>query len=222
MKRLDPLTPDRLVRPGRVTLDGVAQEGRAVGQLQLEPVLALQPLRPDHPERTCGAGAIELFPEHEPGVVQAVPVQPGRRSDLPRPDAVEVRDEGSDPFWRRWDDPLMAVPDLHPPLTSSFVPVDCVETQRFALLEGGRHDVAPTGCLRRCRGWWLRLLPSRMLNMSAAIGLGLLSALRPNSAPYRDTAGLPGHAVGKPVVLCVLFGAAVIRTYLVRPLPAAT
>jgi len=55
-----------------------------------------------------------------------------------------------------------------------------------------------------------------MLNISAAIGLGLLSALRPGSAPYRDTAGVPGHAVGKPVVLCVLRGA-VIKTYLVRP-----
>ena len=55
-----------------------------------------------------------------------------------------------------------------------------------------------------------------MLNMSAAIGLGLLSALRPNSAPYRDTAGLPGRAVGKPLALRVLWGA-VIGTYLVRP-----
>src|SRR5260370_2848575 len=72
MKRLDPLTPDRLVLPGRTALERVAQNGGALGQLQLEPVLALQLIRPDHSERTHGTGAIELFPEHEPGVVQTV------------------------------------------------------------------------------------------------------------------------------------------------------
>src|SRR5260370_827173 len=130
MKRLDPLTPDRLVLPGRTALERVAQNGGALGQLQLEPVLALQLIRPDHSERTRGTGAIELFPEHEPGVVQTVCVQPGSRSDLPRPDPIEIRDQCGDPLWRRRDDPLMAVPDLHLPLTSPFVHRDHVETRR--------------------------------------------------------------------------------------------
>src|SRR6516225_8638058 len=144
MKRLEALMPDRLVRPGRVALDRVAQDGRALAQLQLEPVLTLQLIRPDHSERTRGTRAIELFPEHEPGVVQAVPVQPGSRSDLPRPDAIEVRDECGDPFGRRRNDPLMAVPDLHPPLTSPFVPCDRLKTQRLAIFKGGRHAALPT------------------------------------------------------------------------------
>src|SRR6516164_2553620 len=144
MKRLDPLMPDRLVRPGRVALDRVAQDGRALGRLQLEPVLALQPLRPDHSECTRGTRAIELFPGHEPGVVQAVSVQPGSRGDLPRPDAIEVRDECGDPFWRRCDDPLMSVPDLHPPLALPFVPCDRLETQRLAVFKGGRYAALPT------------------------------------------------------------------------------
>src|SRR5258706_139800 len=42
MKRLDPLRPDRLVLPDRVALDRVAKNRRAFGELQLEPVLALQ------------------------------------------------------------------------------------------------------------------------------------------------------------------------------------
>jgi hypothetical protein len=117
MKRLDPLTPDRLVRPGRTAFECVAQDGRAFGRPQLEPVLALQSVRPDHPECARGVWAIELFPEHRPGVVQTVSVQPGSGSDLRGPDAIEVRDERSDTLWRRRDNPLMAVPDLHPFLT---------------------------------------------------------------------------------------------------------
>src|SRR5260370_23293288 len=115
MKRLDPLPPDRLVLPGRTALERVAQNRRALGQLQLDPVLALQLIRPDHSERTRGTGAIELFPEHEPRVVQTVCVHPGSRSDLPRPDPIEIRDQCSDPLWRRRDDPLMAVPVILPP-----------------------------------------------------------------------------------------------------------
>jgi hypothetical protein len=112
-------------------------------------MLALQLIGPDRSERTRGTRAIELFPVHEPGVVQAVSVQPGSRSDLPRPDAIEVRDECGDPFWRRRDDPLMAVPDLHPQLTSPFVPCDHAETRRFALLKGGRRAAASTEHLPR-------------------------------------------------------------------------
>src|SRR6266498_3108882 len=121
MKRLHPLTPDRLVLPDRPALDGVANNRRAFCKLQLEPVLGLQRIRPDDPEGTRGTRAIELFPEHQSGVVQTLSLQPRSRSDLRRPDTVEVRDECSDPLWRRRDNPLVAVPDLHPPLTSPLV-----------------------------------------------------------------------------------------------------
>src|SRR5215471_14541268 len=121
MKGLDPLTPNRLILPGRAALDGVAKNRRALGRLQLEPVLALQPIRPDYPERTHGTRAVELFPEHQPSVVQAVSLPPGSRSDLRRPDTVEVGDEVGDLLWRRRDNSFVAVPDLHPPLTSPLV-----------------------------------------------------------------------------------------------------
>jgi len=126
MKRLDPLTPDRLVLPGRAALERVANNCRVFARLQLEPVLAVQLIRPDHPERTRGTRAVELFPEHRPGVVQAVSLPPGSRSDLRRPDTVEVGDEGSDPLWRRRDNPFVAVPDLHPPLSSPFQAANAV------------------------------------------------------------------------------------------------
>ena len=42
MKGPDQLTPDRLVFPGRVALERVANNRRAFGKLQLEPVLAVQ------------------------------------------------------------------------------------------------------------------------------------------------------------------------------------
>src|SRR6266704_4696896 len=118
MKRLDPLTPDRLVLPGRAALDHVTNNRRAFGEFQLEPVLGLQLIRPDHPERTRGARTIELFPEHQSHVVQTVSLQQGSRSDLRRPDTAEVRDECSDLLWRRRDDPLVAVRDLHSCVTS--------------------------------------------------------------------------------------------------------
>jgi hypothetical protein len=35
-------------------------------------VLSLQLIRPDYPERAYGAQAVELFPHHQPDVVQAV------------------------------------------------------------------------------------------------------------------------------------------------------
>src|SRR6266567_7443471 len=124
MKRLDPLAPDRLVLPDRAALDRVAENRRAFGKLQLEPVLGLQLIRPDHPKRTRGTRAIELFPEHRPGVVQTVSLPPRSRSDLRRPDTVEVRDERNDPLWRCRDNPLVAFPDLHPSLTSPHVPCD--------------------------------------------------------------------------------------------------
>src|SRR6266536_2525928 len=113
MKRLDPLTPDRLVLPDRAALERVAKNRRAFGTLQLEPVLALQLLRPDHPERTRGTRAIELLPEHQSGFIQTVSLQPRSRSNLRRPDTVKVRDERSDPLWRRRDNPFVVVPDLH-------------------------------------------------------------------------------------------------------------
>jgi hypothetical protein len=53
-----------------------------------------------------------------------VSLQPGSRSDLRRPDTVEVRDERNDPLWRCRDNPLVAFPDLHPSLTSPHVPCD--------------------------------------------------------------------------------------------------
>src|SRR5215813_5621916 len=118
MKWLDPLAPDHLVLPGRASLDGMADNRRAFGRFQLEPVLALQLSRPDHAERARGAGAVELFPDHDPGVVQTVSLPLGSRSDLRRPDAAEVGDKGSDPLWRRRDHPLVVVPDLHRTLTS--------------------------------------------------------------------------------------------------------
>src|SRR6266851_7922415 len=106
MKRLDPLMPNRLVLPDRAALDGVANNRRAFGKLQLEPVLELELIRPDHPERTGGARAIELFPEHRSGVVQTVSLQPGSRSDLRRPDTIEVREEWSDALRRCRESPL--------------------------------------------------------------------------------------------------------------------
>src|SRR5260370_8543848 len=115
MKRLDPLTPDRLVLPGRAAFDGVADNRRASSRLQLEPVLAVQLIRPDHPERARGTRAVELFPEHQPGVVQAVSLPPGSRSDLRRPDTVEVGDKVGDPLWRRRDHPFVAGPERAPP-----------------------------------------------------------------------------------------------------------
>jgi len=72
MKWFDPLTPDRLVLPGRAAFQRVVKNRRAFGELQLEPVLALQLIRPDHPERTHGTRAIELFPQHRPGVVETM------------------------------------------------------------------------------------------------------------------------------------------------------
>ena len=42
MKRPDPLTPDRLVLPGRTALEGMAQDSRALGQLGA-PVRNLSP-----------------------------------------------------------------------------------------------------------------------------------------------------------------------------------
>jgi hypothetical protein len=50
-----------------------------------------------------------------------VAVPPRSRSELRRPDTVEVGEEFSDPLCRRRDHPLVAVPDLHPMLTSPLV-----------------------------------------------------------------------------------------------------
>src|SRR5215207_10399158 len=134
MKRRDPLAPDRLVLPVHAALDRVAQHCRAFGTLQFEPVLALQLIRPDHPERTRGTRPIDLFPGHRSGVVQPVSLQPWSRSDLLRPDAVEVRDERRDPLgWRR-NNPLVAVPDLHPFLTSLPLSEKCRRGCCFATL----------------------------------------------------------------------------------------
>src|SRR5260370_12701773 len=121
MKRLDALTPDRLVLPGRAADERVAKNRRVFGRLQLEPVLAVQLIRPDHPERARGTRAVELFPEHRPGVIQTVSLQPGGGSDLRRPDTVEVSDEGSDPLWRRRANPFVAALHPHPPLTAPLV-----------------------------------------------------------------------------------------------------
>src|SRR5262249_20838381 len=118
MKWLDPLAPDHLVLPGRASLDGMADNRRAFGRFQLEPVLALQLNRPDHPERARGAGAVGLLPNQYPRRGQTVSLPLGSRSDLRRPDAAEVGDKGSDPLWRRRDHPLVVVPDLHRTLTS--------------------------------------------------------------------------------------------------------
>src|SRR6266568_4727379 len=195
MKRLDPLTPDRLVLPGRAALKRVAQNGRAFGRPQLEPVLALQLIRPHHSGRTHGTRAIELFPKHQPGVVQTVSVQPGSRSDLLRPDTIEVRDECSDPLWRRRNSPLMTVPDLHPPLTSPFVHRDHGETQRS--LSSSEKDTLPLAAsISRPPAMPLTdsssCYPSRAFRFPSPLGLGVLSALRPSRAPSRDTAGLSG------------------------------
>src|SRR5215475_6034101 len=122
MKWLDPLAPDHLILPHRAALDGVADNRRAFGRFQLEPVLAVQPSRPDHAERARGTGAVDLFPDHDPGVVQTMSPPLGGRSDLRRPDAAEVGDKGSDPLWRRRDHPLVVVPDLHRPRTSPRAP----------------------------------------------------------------------------------------------------
>src|SRR5579864_1068259 len=92
MSRLDPLTPDRLVLADRAALDRVADDGGAFCGLQLEPVLDPQLIRPDHSERARGTRAIELFPEHQPGVVQTVSLEPRSRPDLRWPETVEVRD----------------------------------------------------------------------------------------------------------------------------------
>src|SRR5215469_7594582 len=118
MKRLDPLTPYRLPLPGRAAFDRVAKDGRVVGTFQLEPLLALQLGRPDHPERTGGTWAVDLFPEHQPCVVQTVSLRPGSRSDLRRPDTAEVGDERGYLLWRCRDSPFMVVLDLHPSSTS--------------------------------------------------------------------------------------------------------
>ena len=59
MKRLDLLTPDRLVLPGRTALEGMGQDGRALGQLEA-PVRNVSPAAN---ERECagltGAGVTE-------------------------------------------------------------------------------------------------------------------------------------------------------------------
>src|SRR6266704_6054077 len=133
MKRLDPLAPDHLILPGRASHDDVAKNRRASGRLQLEPVLGPQPLWPDHAERTHGAWAVELFPEHQPGVVQTGSLPPGSGSDLRRPDAVELRDEGRDPLRRRRDYPLVAVRDLHPSLPRRSVTVTSIDTRGLPL-----------------------------------------------------------------------------------------
>src|SRR5258708_29367796 len=131
MKRPDPLTPDRLVLPGRAALERMANNCRVFAKLQLEPVLAVQLIRPDHPERARGTGAVELFPEHRPGVIQTVSMPPGSWSDLRRPDTVEVGDEGSDPLWRRRDNPFVAVLDLHHSSPHRSCTAATKETQRF-------------------------------------------------------------------------------------------
>jgi hypothetical protein len=65
-------------------------------------------------------------------------MRPGSRSNPPRPDTIEVRDECSDLLWRRRDNPLMTVSDLHRPLTSPFVHrYHCHEHSRFAFLDPG-------------------------------------------------------------------------------------
>jgi hypothetical protein len=141
MKRLDPLTPDRLVLPDRAALDHVKNNRRAFGDPQLEPVLGLQLSRPDHPERTRGPRTIELFPEHQSHVVQTVSLPQGSRSDLRRPDTAEVRDECSDLLWRRRDDPLVAVRDLHSSVTSRGA---VAETHRFCTRIPGRGPARVT------------------------------------------------------------------------------
>jgi DNA-binding CsgD family transcriptional regulator len=65
------------------------------------------PICASHAGRARGIRAIELFPEHRPGVVQTVSVPPGSRSDLRGPYTIEVRDERSDPLWRRRDNPFL-------------------------------------------------------------------------------------------------------------------
>jgi len=153
MKRLDPLTPDRLVLPDRAAFERVAKNRPAFGKLQLEPVLELELIRPDHPERTRGTRAIELFPQHRPGVVQTVSLQPGSRSDFRRPDTAEVRDERNDPLWRCRDNPLVAFPDLHPSLTSPHVPCDqCRDaTVRSPRLRKRSCRAAPPTSISRAR-----------------------------------------------------------------------
>jgi len=118
VKRLDPLAPDRLVFP--------AAQPSSVWRTTVAPSVRSSP----NQFSACNSGglttrnarararAIELFPQHQPGVGQAVPLRLRSRSDLRRPDPVEVGDECSDP--RRWcrDNPFVKFPDFHPPLTS--------------------------------------------------------------------------------------------------------
>ena len=72
MKRLDLLTPDRLVFPDSAALNRVTDNCRAFCRLKLKPVLALQLRRADNPECTRRPRAIELLPQHHPSVEQAV------------------------------------------------------------------------------------------------------------------------------------------------------
>jgi hypothetical protein len=75
----------------------------------------MQGAGPGLPQRARGTRAIELCPQHQPGVVQALPLPPGSRSDLRRPETAEVRDECRDRLGRRRGNPFVAVPDLHLP-----------------------------------------------------------------------------------------------------------
>src|SRR6266702_1875816 len=152
MKRPHPLTPDRLVLPGRAALERVANNCRVFSRLQLEPVLAVQLIRPGHPERARGTRAVELFPEHRPGVVQAASLPPGSRSDLRRPDTVEVSDKVGDPLRRRRDNPFVEVLDLHRSSPHRSCTAATKETQRFGPFRPRKRscraaccDVRPAG-----------------------------------------------------------------------------
>lgn len=107
------LRPHLRVLSHRAALDDMTKNCSAVDALHLEPVLDPQHIRPDHPERPDGTGAMELLPEHRSGLVQAMPSRAGSGAEVRRPETVEVFHKLSDPFWRRRDRSFVAIVDLH-------------------------------------------------------------------------------------------------------------
>jgi hypothetical protein len=111
---LDPVAPECRERADRLAFHGVAEERPAFRGLELEPVLGLQPVRVDHPERPRRTGAVDLLPDHQPRVVAAASQRARRGGDVGRPDAAEVGEERGHPLRAGGHESLVAIPDLHP------------------------------------------------------------------------------------------------------------
>jgi hypothetical protein len=150
---------------------------------------------------------MELFPEHQSGVVQTGSLPPRSRCDLRRPDPVEIRDECGNPLWRRRDTPFVAVPDLDPSLTSPLVHCDQRSDATVRFPVDRQRDPAglpPRTSTPRATDAHPRrrlMAPTASRNEHAhfaSLRLAVLSALGRSRAPSRDTADL-GSPHGRAV-----------------------